>query len=202
MAKHDWAKIKAEYVESGSQAERPTLEELAQKYGVNASNLRSRAAKENWATESNIFTAKIQQKREAIVEDRINELASEQASFDMDCFNLVSRLRDQVAAILKAISEETRPDPRTLLTLVQSIAIVQKVGRVALGDDTQIIKHLTKKGYRVTEPGGQVEEAQGLTDEMVEQIEERILGVKLPKPGSICPETIRIIREDIYGVIM
>jgi len=184
--KYPWTRIKREYVEATSEHARPTLDQLATKYKCNQAYLRARAGKEDWTSEASIYLTKIQQdvrsREPGLLEEKINSLASEQAKFDMDCLRLTRALQQQIGRHI-GLLQQADADDRTLRSLAQTLEIIQRVGRIALDDDTQYVTHLISKGYLIVEPGQQLKDAA-----LVQR--------------SIAPETIHMIREEIYGIVM
>ena len=151
--KYDWAAIKAEYVEAPTEAARPTLEELAKKYGCPPDYMRYKAAKDRWTEEAHIFLTKIALGRTRNLEapdGKINHLAAEQAKFDADCLKLGRAALGIIANELVSIKGE--PDHRRLASVVRSLEIVQRVGRSALGEDEVMVNKLLAKGYAVYDP--------------------------------------------------
>ena len=132
-AKFPWDKIKREYIEAPDEASRPTLESLAAKYGCNPAYLRSRASKERWLDQANIFLTKTQQKRQ---ERKSTHLASEQAQFDIECLQLNRALISQIVLNLKRSQEAGSVlKPVDIQVLVRSLKDAQQIGKLALGDE-------------------------------------------------------------------
>lgn len=82
---YDWGPIRTEYIEGiprdGSDLDReyPTLQDIAEKYGIHPQTVRGRAASEHWTEQKNAFSMKVTQKRQ---QARAKELAKNAAGFD------------------------------------------------------------------------------------------------------------------------
>ena len=77
MAKHDWDKIKNEFILARSEALRPSLKSLASKYDVNLCYMRRKAAKGDWRLESKLFLSKFRQEQAQLLNKTVEELALE-----------------------------------------------------------------------------------------------------------------------------
>lgn len=123
VAKHDWEKIKTEYVESATAV---TLEVLSAKYGCSLSSMRKRSAAENWQQKRNLYIQKVELKRQ---DKKSTILATEQATWDNDCFEAATAALSQIMAHLNRELEISDIDP-----LTRSLERVQKIGKSSLGD--------------------------------------------------------------------
>ena len=85
----DWKKIKAEYVAGGV-----SYRELCEKYGVSESNMRKKAAKEQWTALRN----SINTKNEQLLVDKI---AEETVSIDEKYFKLVDKLMSKAEQVIE-----------------------------------------------------------------------------------------------------
>lgn len=85
----DWKKIKAEYVAGGV-----SYRELCEKHGVSESNMRKRAAKEQWTELRN----SVDTKNEQLLVDKI---AEETASIDEKYYKLVDKLMSKAEQVIE-----------------------------------------------------------------------------------------------------
>lgn len=131
--KYPWAQIKAEYVEAVDEASRPSLDELARKYGCHPDYLRTKAGRERWSEQAHIFITKTSQKRQ---EQKSTALASEQAQWDMECFNVARTALSQIIDHFKKSSAKGEPVKASDLdALTRTLERVQKIGKTSLGDE-------------------------------------------------------------------
>lgn len=152
--KYDWPAIRAAYVEGteidGAFTHTPTLEQIAAKFGPNPANLRVRASTEQWTTQRNIFTSKVDQSRR---EQRATILASRGAEFDTRFLEISEKMLGMAENEVEEKIKQIRRDkslgatvPSMLRELANSLEKVQKMGRLALGDTTE------EQGSRGQEP--------------------------------------------------
>jgi hypothetical protein len=85
----DWKKIKAEYVAGGV-----SYRELCEKHGVSESNMRKRAAKEQWTELRN----SVDTKNEQLLVDKI---AGETVSIDEKYYKLVDKLMSKAEKVIE-----------------------------------------------------------------------------------------------------
>jgi hypothetical protein len=85
----DWKKIKAEYVAGGV-----SYRELCEKHGVSESNMRKRAAKEQWTELRN----SVDTKNEQLLVDKI---AGETVSIDEKYYKLVDKLMSKAEQVIE-----------------------------------------------------------------------------------------------------
>ena len=134
-----WDDIKKEYVEGSvdSTGKRyyPSQPELCEKYRVASSSIGTRASKEQWAVERQIFTSKLE---EVTREKTIETISNESSSFDLKCFNVASRLLDVCEA--KADRAHEGCDVDDMKKVAETMKTLQVVGRMALGLPTDISK--------------------------------------------------------------
>ena len=123
VPKYDWEKIKTEYVESVTAV---TLEVLSAKYNCSLSSMRKRSAAENWQQKRNLYIQKVELKRQ---DKKSTILATEQATWDNDCFEAAGLALSQIMAHLNRELEISDIDP-----LTRSLERVQKIGRTSLGE--------------------------------------------------------------------
>lgn len=123
MPKYDWEKIKTEYVESATAV---TLEVLSAKYNCSLSSMRKRSAAENWQQKRNLYIQKVELKRQ---DKKSTILATEQSTWDNDCFEAATAALSQIMAHFNRELEISDIDP-----LTRSLERVQKIGKSSLGD--------------------------------------------------------------------
>jgi hypothetical protein len=138
-AKHDWPRIKKDYVEgipNDGGHDWPSLDDLAVKYGAGRSALRMQASKDGWTDLRRQYQTKVDQTRRT---KRAEKLGSRQAEFD----SRVMRVADtQLAMIVRKMNEMNAPggdgampsvDPSVMIKLARALRDIQAVGRIALG---------------------------------------------------------------------
>ena len=132
MTKHDWSKIKIEYVEGNI-----TLEELSKIHGVSFSTLRKRSGREGWTSQKNIYRTKLEQKRQ---ERKSTILASEAAGFDASCLRPAQSAVELIEKRLAEIKKKgtlSYDDTKELDRLSSALKAFQAVGKLALGEDPE-----------------------------------------------------------------
>jgi transposase-like protein len=138
--KHDWVTMRKEYTQGNiteTGVSYPTLQEIAERHGVNPSSLRRKAAEEDWTERRNIYVAKLEQKA---LEERTAKLAKEQAEWDFDIFKVTKNLLQYVKArmneINRALAEDkVLPMPGETEQLTRIMRQIQELGKKALGDE-------------------------------------------------------------------
>jgi len=159
--KHDWVKIKAEYVEASSESTRPTLAQLAQKYNINPSAVRTEAARDGWSKDADTFIASLLQKKSVYTDRALDVLAEQLVVFDMSCFALSKTLNGHIRKHLDLLKDSKKLlSMRTLESMTRSLKSTQHIGRIALDADfteERMITHLQRKGYVVTDPTAAIE---------------------------------------------
>ena len=143
--KIDWIKIKSDYtqgVDRDGKVSFPTLEELSVLHNVSQSTLRKRSAAEDWTTSKNMFKSHLEQKRR---EKRTEVLAGKAAEFDADIFKVVSvgvrHIQGHFLAVEQRFIDSQGREPmgvNMLNQLAMALDRLQKVGRLALGEPTEI----------------------------------------------------------------
>ena len=132
MAKYDWAKIKAEYVQGNV-----TLEELSKKYGCSFSFIQQKSAKDKWNEETKIYRRKIEEKK---LEKKSTILAFESASFDANCLrpaqSAIELLEKRISEIKKK-GNLSYQDTKEIEKLGAALKTFQSVGKLALGEDPE-----------------------------------------------------------------
>ena len=144
--RHDWEPVKSEYIEGYTDSDGnhvwPTLQQLSERHGISESTMRKRASQEDWANERNIFRQRVEHKRQ---EKRAEHLAGKASEFDATIFRASETATKHIQAHLAQTSERFRQsggrDPMPLAQLEQlakSLERYQKIGRLALGEATDI----------------------------------------------------------------
>ena len=154
--KHDWVAIRTEYVECPIESARPTLAQLAQKYNINPSAVRTEAARDGWKRDADTFIASLLQKKSVYTDKALDVLAEQLASFDMSCLELSKALNLHIKKHLLLLKESKKLLAiRSLESMARSLKSTQQIGRIALDADfteERMISHLQRKGYAVTDP--------------------------------------------------
>lgn len=145
---HDWDGAKKTYVEGIHDKDGnlvyPTLEETGKRHGISSSSMRKKAADQGWANERDIFRTRLAQKHR---ENRLELLAGKASEFDAGMFRVVEIGLAHIKmhfvraneAMNKAPEGQKRPLSTTALnTLSKALERFQRVGRLALGEPTEI----------------------------------------------------------------
>ena len=153
-SKHDWEKISKEYIESPSDDVRPSLQSLADKYGMSLNYIQQRSAKEKWVEQSKIFLRRVSQESK---QEKVSSLAGEQTKFDADILTVARALQGQIIGHLnEAKVNKTLLATKDISLLSGSLSTIQRIGRTALDLDTwspdKIINEALKLGYIITDP--------------------------------------------------
>jgi hypothetical protein len=152
--KYEWEKISREYIEAPSDDLRPSLEDLAKKYGVKFGYIQQKCAKDKWVEQSKMFLRRVSEEAQS---QKISSLASEQTKFDADILIVARGLRRQITGHLsRSINTDTLIDPKDIGSLTNSLATIQKIGRTSLDMDNltpdKIVNEALKLGYIVVDP--------------------------------------------------
>ena len=152
--KHNWDKISKEYIEAPSDESRPSLPNLAKKYGIGLKYLESKCAKDKWVEQSKIFLRKVFEESQS---QKITSLASEQTKFDADILKVARGLQSQIVLHLnEAVQTKAKLEPKDINTLTSSLSTIQRIGRTALDLDSwtpdKIINEARKLGFLLTDP--------------------------------------------------
>lgn len=125
----EWRKIRIEYVKG-----KTTYQKLADKYGISASNIRKRAAKEGWKKKKNKLDQKVEQK----VLERVCDARAKE-------FELIAKVNDRMSGVLDnliAFIESQPPnkydDLRGVESLTKAIAQVVQTKRDLYNVPTEI----------------------------------------------------------------
>ncbi len=143
--RQNWDVIKRVYIEGIPQDNElyfPTLEEISKTYNIPHSTTLKRCAKDDWTTQREMYRAKLEERSR---EKRIEALASKQAEFDADIFKVAQAgLMHIQGHFLKAqdkLKASKGKEPlaiHTLDSLSKSLERYQRIGRLALGEPTEI----------------------------------------------------------------
>jgi hypothetical protein len=152
--KHDWNKISKEYIEAPSDDLRPSLPDLAKKYGIGIKYLESKCAKDKWVEQSKMFLRRVSEEAQS---RKISSLASEQTKFDADILIVARGLRRQITGHLtRSLNTNELIEPKDIGSLTNSLATIQKIGRTSLDMDSwspdKIVNEALKLGYLLTDP--------------------------------------------------
>lgn len=133
-SKHDWQAIESEYVEANSEATRPTLDELADKYGVSPSHLREQASKGKWKEKAEQYLKSIAQTRKSI---KVERTATEQVNWDDRCMSLADLALEHLQNQLQDALYNDGLSTRELSDLVKSLEQLHKLGRSIQGEQVE-----------------------------------------------------------------
>jgi len=120
----DWNLLRVEYVTSSI-----TMRELADKHGIKAAGIMRRAANEKWEAERKQESAKV---ITASLESSVIDRSAELEAFNAEDLAMAKAIRAKASAMM----EETTT-PQDLKALSGAIDTAQKVGRLALGANTE-----------------------------------------------------------------
>lgn len=122
--KIDWPSIRTEYV-NGSM----TYKDLADKHKLKDGTVRQRGNRDGWDKERDELTRRVtQEAQERLVEDRAATLSK----FNEDDLRVARAIRAQAGRLLSGVSS-----PSDLRALASSFEVAQKIGRLALGANTE-----------------------------------------------------------------
>ena len=152
--KYDWGKISREYIEAPSDDLRPSLTDLAKKYGIGTKYLENKSAKDKWIEQSKMFLRRVSEEAQS---QKISSLASEQTKFDADILIIARGLRRQITGHLsQSIKTDNLLDPKDIGSLTNSLSSIQKIGRTSLDMDTwtpeKILNEARRLGFLLTDP--------------------------------------------------
>jgi len=132
----EWQKMKTDFIEGflDESGERvfPSYKDLGERYGCHKSTVGRKARDESWQDEKNKTQTLIEEK---VKEGRVENIVSERVDFDTRCTGMAHDVLDRVVKMLdEAVSlSEAESAMRTL-------AVAQKIGKLAVGDATEINK--------------------------------------------------------------
>jgi hypothetical protein len=179
-AKHDWVAIKGAYVEGilvdGVREPNPTLEQIAERFGVHVSALKRECAKERWLDERNLFNERLARAQR---EHSTKILASKGAEFDALSMRVAEKLFLKMERRLDKALVEDKPlelDPGEMSALATAAKSAQHVGRIVMGDSTD--------NARLYAELLQKPDLSQLTDAEVAQLEQLL---SKARPGGVAP---------------
>lgn len=140
-ANHDWFKISREYIEGYREADGstryPTTEELAEKYNIRPSHMRSHSANERWLDKREAFKRKV---ANLVEHNRARARAKEIETFMGDCLKVSKGglwpLQKSLEHIIKRTNtagDLSKEDLTKLEQLSRTLERLQKTGHLALG---------------------------------------------------------------------
>jgi predicted transcriptional regulator len=125
----DWLEIKAAYIANGE----VTVDQLAKRFEITASTVRKHAADEKWVEARQAVIAKADVlMQEKLVEQRIRNVDD----FNLDDLKLSRALRSEIARELSRLKQKGTLDGKKINELAAAHEKAQKVGRLALGLNT------------------------------------------------------------------
>lgn len=120
----DWAALRIEYINTPV-----TMQELADKNGLKLSTVTVRASREKWGEER---SKSWQNVAEAANADLASRRAEELAKFNEEDLALAKKIREKASLMM-----EEANTPQDLKALSGAVDTAQKVGRLALGANTE-----------------------------------------------------------------
>jgi len=143
MTRKDWDQMEKDYVEGIKQSDgsiyHPSYDELASKYGIRASYLRTRAAKEKWRDKKGVFQAEVERRsREEMLRRRVRDINKVNTTcLDLakeGLYHLGRHLKDRIDAAKQLGLTEPQPMPlKEVESLGRSLERLQKAACVAMG---------------------------------------------------------------------
>lgn len=139
-----WREIKKAYV-TGIEKEGlrvyPTQRELAETFQVDPSTIALHCKREDWLSERQIISSKIQAKSE---QKTIEQISDKGVDFDVKCFKQAQSIRELIE---NKITEELKP--QEIAMLVKALKDNQAYAKEALGegtvqDDQKIVIEIVK----------------------------------------------------------
>ena len=120
----DWAAIRVEYVNSALQ-----YKDLAERHGLKEGTVRQRANREKWNDERDALSRAVTETAtERLTVTRANELAK----FNEDDLRVARAIRAKAASLLA-----NAQTPQEVRALASAFGDAQKIGRLALGAETE-----------------------------------------------------------------
>ena len=140
--------IRTEYVEGivheDGARQLPSMRDLASKYGVTANTICRWSRKDGWALQREKFQSKLSKQ---IDFKRIDKLADRATAFDGECLSVAHEVIQDVTRRLQEHLEAVQSDDDSkqlavyhLKELTQAALNGQKLGRLALGEASEITK--------------------------------------------------------------
>jgi hypothetical protein len=135
QVKHDWFAIERDYVEGidGAAERFPTFEDMANKWGILANNLRARAAKDHWAQKREVFQNKIREVRQEKVADSIADGVARLSRRNFKSLDAVSIMVNN--KIAEAIGRKELLSNIVMREFVDLIDNCERIARRMLGED-------------------------------------------------------------------
>jgi hypothetical protein len=131
----DWTTIKVEYVNSSI-----SLRDLAAKHGIKAPGLMKRCATEGWEAERKQTASKVsKQATESLIESKAVQLAK----FNEDDLKMAKNLRAMVNKQIQ--NSKGDMEPAQIRALAGAASEAQRIGRLALGAETESSVVMTKE---------------------------------------------------------
>lgn len=123
----NWGELETEYITSSM-----SMRELASKHGIKAAGLMARAAKEKWEEKRKQFQADLSKRA---VSGALPERAELLAKFNEEDLKVARGLR---AMIVNQMTESKgKMDPSQIRALAGAASEAQRIGRLALGAETE-----------------------------------------------------------------
>lgn len=136
-----WDDIKKEYVEGTVDANGkryyPSQPELCERYRVAASSIGTRASKEQWAVQREIFTSRLE---EVTREKTIETISDSGSRFDLLCFNIACKSAMILDGKIDTAIANGYANLDDVKELSNALKNFQSVGRLALGLSTDNTK--------------------------------------------------------------
>lgn len=140
-------KIKQEFIEGfevDGARHYPSVDELVKRHDVSRATLFRKAKDEEWQKAKNNFHSKLESEQEQI---RIQTLVTEAKRLDTNSLQIAQAMLSRVGRTLQRAIEAEREDPsiqrmsaQELRELSHVAANAQKIGKLALGEATEISK--------------------------------------------------------------
>jgi chromatin segregation and condensation protein Rec8/ScpA/Scc1 (kleisin family) len=121
MNKPDWARIKADYVETAA-----TLVEVQEKWGIPRGTLSARASREKWNDAKQHFAANLEHLRR---EQNLAKRAAEREQFENNVLKIAT---GQLGVIVRQM-QDGQVDAAKVLKLASALEKVQRIGCAAYG---------------------------------------------------------------------
>ena len=131
----DWTAIKLAYIHGTD-----TMRELAKKNEINSSGLMKRAAKEEWEAERQQESAKVSK---AVSVTMLETKADLLAKFNDSDLKIANNLKAMISRNIQA--SEGNMEPNHIRTLASAASEAQRIGRLALGAETENTVVTTKE---------------------------------------------------------
>lgn len=144
---YDWNLIKREFIEGFPDAEGkticPTLEELCERHGPSISTMKKRSADEKWVQERNLYRTKMEQR---VQERKIEVMAGESANIDNKALTAADK---GIQIGLKRLDNKELSN-HDLLKISNALTNFHKMGKLALGEETEHTKTTGKQDVEVS----------------------------------------------------